>query len=111
MTLEVCCLVFTLLSANASDLMQTARFTHKVGYNEANVFAAPLVDGPSPTGELVSGVAAFATAYRLERWNTPTSKAIMLAWTLAHMLTIHGNTVHHPEVPYLVVFPVLTVQW
>ena len=111
MTVSVCCLLFSLLSANLSDLRQTARFTHQAGYYEANPAAAWLVDGPSPDGEIVSGVVALAGAVALERRNTTGSRAVMLAWTVAHVLAVVGNHTEHAEVGYFVAFPVLTVQW
>lgn len=111
MTVDICCLVLTLLSANVSDLTQTARFTGKAGFEEANPIAAPLVNGSGAAGEIVSGVVALTTAYRLERWNNNWSRTVMLLWAVAHIRAVQRNMEYHPEAPIVIMAPVLAIRW
>lgn len=127
MTIDVCCLVLSLLSANVSDLAQTARFTHSEervsvtrngksvtttkAYHEDNPFAAPLVDSSDARGEIALAAVALVSAYKLERWNNWQSQAVMLAWAVLHVSAVARNQDRHPEVPVLLVLPVLTARW
>lgn len=127
MTFDVCCLILTLLSAHVSDSVQTARFTHKYEtsitvqhgryvtrteqYLEDNPFAAPFVDNDNPRGEIALTVMAFLSASRLQRWNNWQSQAVILVWTGLHTAAVLKNQEKHPEVPVLIMFPVLTAQW
>ena len=111
MTWNVCCLVLTLLSANVSDLSQTARFTHEAGYHEANPFAAPIVDGPAPSGEMVLGALTTISSLALESRNTTASNMVLAVWAVAHTWAVVGNAKQHSETPYLIVAPILTVSW
>jgi hypothetical protein len=108
-TIDVCCLIFTLLSANLSDLQQTARFTHLDGYYEANAMAAWLVDGPGAGGELVSAAVAIPMAVWLERQHGLFMDAAMVLWLSGHVRTITRNQDH--GVGYLVILPVVSVRW
>lgn len=129
MTIDVCCLVLSLLSANVSDLAQTARFTHSeervsvtrngkqvsvtttTAYSEANPLAGPLVDSSDARGEIALAAMAMVSAYRLQRWNTWQSQAVLLAWAVLHVSAVARNQDRHPEVPVLIVLPVLTARW
>lgn len=111
MTLDVCCLLFTLLSANVSDLQQTARFTHQVGHEEINLAAAWLVDGPNAGGEVVSGVVAALAALHLERQHTTTARSTMVAWALIHARMVWRNERYGTRTPYLIMLPVFTLTW
>lgn len=130
MTLDVCCLVLTLLSANVSDLTQTAHFTQqggrvtelrtgsgrKVGERfepdvEGNPLARPLVQSPDARGEMALAAFALVSAYQLERWNNWQAQAVMLAWTVLHVSAVLKNQEKHPEVSIAIMFPVFIARW
>jgi hypothetical protein len=109
MTIDVCCLIFTLLSANISDLSQTARFTHLDGYYEQNPLAKWLVDGPGAGGEIMSGVVAVLVAREFEQRPTVVTRLIVAGWALGHVRMVTSNENHGAV--YSIVLPVLMVRW
>jgi len=120
MTISICCLVFSLLSANLSDLRQTAYFTaHRTGSEEATLFPGPIrpavqraMNGASSRGEFVSGTLAMAGALALEARNTRTSQAVLLAWTAAHVWAVTSNyKKDHAGRDFVIMAPVFAVQW
>lgn len=119
MSIEVCCLIFTLMSANLSDLRQTAYFTgHQVGQEGAHLWPAPLkplvkrgMNGLSARGEIVSGILATAGAVHLQSRNTVASNLVMLGWTAGHTWAARRNDRRYPSVGYAIMAPTLTVRW
>ncbi len=116
MTLQVCCLWLSLVSANVSDSVQTSEFTRD-GQRELNPIARPFVRGAESLGEIGLSLMGITTVLYLESKKTKVGSTIgryanwvELAWLAAHIWGIQNNERLGYRVPFVAV-PLIQVAF
>lgn len=116
MTICLCGLTLSLLSAMASDLGTTADFTAR-GHREMNPLARPFVEGRGARGEVVLGALSAGAYLALDAGRGPRVPRPLALAVQGVALVVHATlavrnvrTGYARETPPIM-FPVLVLTW
>lgn len=111
MTVCICALTLSVISATSADLGTTQQFTAR-GIPEANPLMRPFVEGPGGRGEVMVGAVTTAAYFMLARNPGIESTVIQSVALAVHAFAALHNTRSGSaqEVP-LIILPVLVLSW